>query len=210
MESGDRVLDIGCGIGRMAIPLMDVLTGGSYEGFDTSKTMIRWCDRNLSSRRPDFHFTYAPIYNRKYNPFGTIDARDYKFPYPDDEFDFAFATSVFTHLGIEDSTRYLSELSRVLKPGGTALVTCFLLGGSGRPSRTDGLPFNFRYEFGPLRSTDADEPEAAVAFPEDLLLELVESTGLEVDRPISYGRWPEIDRGPDVQDSIVIRKPVGA
>lgn len=203
----DRVLDIGCGIGRMAIPLMDALDEGTYEGFDTSSTMIKWCRRNIAARDPRFKFEHAPIHNRKYNPFGTVRAIDFRFPYEDSSFDFAFATSLFTHLAVEETKHYFEELSRVLAPGGGALVTFFLLGGEGRPVDGRDLAFDFRYEFGPLRTTDAREPEAAVAYPETILRDLAGEAGLRVEDPIVYGRWPEANVGPDIQDMVVLRKP---
>lgn len=209
MSSESRVLDIGCGIGRMAIPLTSRLESGSYEGFDTSEAMIRWCTRNISTRSPNFSFTYAPVYNQKYNPFGSIEASEFEFPYGDEEFDFAFATSVFTHLSIEDSRRYLTELARVLVPGGTALLTLFILDGEGRKPMDDDLAYCFSFGFGPLWSTNPKEPEAAVAFPIDVLEREVERAGLSFRGPVRWGRWPEEEVGHDVQDIIVLEKTEG-
>ena len=36
-----RVLDIGCGVGRVALPLTRYLTSGTYDGFDIVKRWIR-------------------------------------------------------------------------------------------------------------------------------------------------------------------------
>lgn len=203
LGQGDRVLDIGCGIGRMAVPLVDYLDRGSYEGFDTSATMVKWCQRNITRTEPRFNFKVASIYNAKYNPFGTVPADQYSFPYEDDSFDFAFATSVFTHLGIDDASRYLAETARVLKPGGTAFFTFFLLGT--RQGNDLGDPaFRFDHPFGPLRTTDPREPEAAVAWPEDLLLDQVETHGLKLKRPIIHGSWNERNVGADIQDVVVL------
>ncbi len=199
----DRVLDVGCGVGRMAIPLMEYLDGGSYQGFDTSAAMVKWCQRNITKRDPRFTFTVASIQNRKYNPFGKIPAHQFVFPYEVDSFDFVFATSVFTHLDIRDARRYLSEISRVLSPGGTAFLTFFIL----RPGAgtSDGhLAFNFDYEFGPLRTTDPKEPEAAVAWPQQLLLVEAGSTALALKRPIVLGSWTEERVGRDIQDIVVL------
>src|SRR5438874_4060962 len=44
LQPGDRVLDIGCGIGRMAIPLTKYLSkNGEYWGIDIVKHGIDWC-----------------------------------------------------------------------------------------------------------------------------------------------------------------------
>lgn len=206
MESDDRVLDIGCGIGRMAIPLLNRLEYGSYEGFDTSATMIKWCQRHITATDPSFRFKHAPIHNRKYNPFGSVKAVNYRFPYEDATFDFAFATSVFTHLGLAETRHYLGELARVLAPGGTALVTFFLIGGDGRPDTGRCKSFDFAYEFGSLRTIDPKEPEAAVAYPETLLIGMLREVGLEMAQPIIYGRWPMARVGHDIQDRLVLRR----
>ena len=68
LEPGDRVLDIGCGIGRMAIPLSGYLEGGSYAGFDVGRAMIRWCRRNISPRHPEFEFELGPDPQRQVQP----------------------------------------------------------------------------------------------------------------------------------------------
>jgi len=46
----DRVLDVGCGSGRMAAPLTRYLTTGSYEGFDISPDAIRWCQNDITKQ----------------------------------------------------------------------------------------------------------------------------------------------------------------
>src|SRR4051812_31190443 len=44
LKSTDAVLDIGCGIGRMARPLTKLLAnGGKYEGIDIDAAGIDWC-----------------------------------------------------------------------------------------------------------------------------------------------------------------------
>jgi len=132
LQPGDRVLDVGCGVGRMAMPLTGYLEGGSYAGFDVGRGMVRWCRRNISSRWPNFEFDWAPVHNGKYNPFGNVAATEFRFPYEDASFDFVVATSVFTHLLEADATHYVAECARVLAPGGRLFATFFLLTDSSR------------------------------------------------------------------------------
>ena len=166
MQPEDRVLDLGCGIGRMAIPLTDYLEGGSYAGFDVGRAMIRWCRRHITPGHPDFEFTWAPVYNGKYNPFGTISASEFRFPYEDSSFDFALATSLFTHLLPDDTRHYVAETARVLKPGGTCFFTFFLLTPDARREVADGRAMSFVHPIeGGGAILDPREPELGVAYP---------------------------------------------
>ena len=57
LKPDHRVLDVGCGIGRMAVPLLEYLDErGSYEGFDIVPLGIDWCREKISPRRPSFRF----------------------------------------------------------------------------------------------------------------------------------------------------------
>lgn len=80
IKPNHRVLDVGCGCGRMALPLTGYLTTGSYEGFDISVEAIEWCQENISPQFPNFKFQFADVANSKYNPQGRYRARNYKFP----------------------------------------------------------------------------------------------------------------------------------
>ena len=61
LKPDERVLEVGCGIGRMAVPLTRYLDGGEYEGFDVMPEAIEWCQRNISSKYPNFRFQVADI-----------------------------------------------------------------------------------------------------------------------------------------------------
>ncbi len=204
LRPSDRVLDIGCGIGRMAIPLSGYLDGGSYAGFDVGRAMIRWCRRHLASRHPEFEFEWAPIHNAKYNPFGNLSAAEFRFPYPDSSFDFAFATSLFTHLVRDEVRHYLAETARVLKPGGSCLLTFFLLTPESEAeiaAGTAALAFTHPIEGG--ATTDPGLPEEAVAFGVDEVRAMLDEAGLAVRDPIHRGQWANAPGAPSYQDIVV-------
>src|SRR5690606_34432863 len=56
LKPSDRVLDVGCGCGRMAVPLTKFLTEGSYEGFDIVPELIDWCKDTITPKFPKFQF----------------------------------------------------------------------------------------------------------------------------------------------------------
>ena len=120
------MLDIGCGIGRMAVPLTRYLNEqGSYEGFDIVAEGIDWCTKKITPKYPRFSFHLADVYSQKYNPEGTFSASEYPFPFKDESFDLVFLTSVFTHMLPPDVENYMKEISRVLKRNGSCLITFF-------------------------------------------------------------------------------------
>jgi SAM-dependent methyltransferase len=187
-----RVLDIGCGPGRIAARLARFLDRGSYEGFDIDPRSIRWCQRRISPRHPNFRFQLADIRNAQYNPAGSQEARAYTFPYPDDEFDLALAASVFTHMRPGETDRYVCEAARVLRPGGRLLATFFVLNEdtqrrlmvSGRRNLGERLSDAGIF----YRSGDPTTPEYMIAVFEEGIREIYGRAGLTIET-IGYGKW---------------------
>ena len=203
------LMDVGCGIGRLAIPLTDYLdAAGRYEGFDITPDNVTWCQDHIAARYTNFGFKVADIFNHFYNPEGRYQAHDYQFPYLDDTFDVACATSVFTHILADDSERYLSETARVLKTGGYFLGTFFLLN---QPSiialRQQKSSQPFFHQLTNCLVVDPQVPEAAVAYNEAFIAEIYQKVGLEI-KEVHYGLWS--GREPTAyggyQDMIVARK----
>jgi SAM-dependent methyltransferase len=130
LQPDHHVLDIGCGIGRVALALTDVLSpNASYDGFDVDGRAVRWAAEHITPRHPNFRFVHANIAARRHER-QAVPATQFRFPWPDATFDFAFATSVFTHLEINAARHYLREAHRVLRPGGTLVATIFLYDGT--------------------------------------------------------------------------------
>jgi SAM-dependent methyltransferase len=206
LEPGDHVLDIGCGVGRMARPLRRVLdpAAGGYEGFDVDADAIAWCQRRYATV-PHFHFRVADVANGFYRPDGHELASRYRFPYDDASFDLVLATSVFTHLLEPEAERYLAESARVLRPGGRLFATFFLLDDASREVVARGqatLPF--RAPVGSTAIVDADEPEAAIAFDADWVTDRLAEHGLDL-RTIEPGTWAAPD-GRTYQDIVVAQR----
>jgi SAM-dependent methyltransferase len=208
LRQHERVLDVGCGIGRMAVPLLEYLDArGSYEGFDIVPAGIDWCRERITPRFPNFRFQVADIQNRHYNPAGTCRSDQYRFPYADKSFDFAILASVFTHMLPAAVERYTAELARVLKPGGRALVTMFLLNPESLVAVEQGKTAPaLGHRFGTCRVYDADDPEFAIAYPEQDALAMFARHKLPARAPLYYGNWCGRQGAIGYQDILVVSK----
>ncbi len=207
LRKNDVVLDLGCGLARVAIPLQRVLTRGTYEGFDVVPDIIHWNAVNISGPSPNFRFKVIDAGSSSYNPSGEAPAGSVDFPYPDEHFTFAFATSLFSHLMADATSRYLSETARVLKPGGRAFLTFFLLDEFARARAGEGTTyptFAHAWEHGLLN--DPAKPEDAVAYEVDWVLEAIRRAGLEPRMPVRWGAWSGRPHPLSYQDVIIADK----
>lgn len=210
LRPADAVLEVGCGVGRMAVPLTRFLTdgGGRYDGFDVMADAIAWCRTHITPRFPAFTFQHAALRNRAYNASATTRATDFVFPYPDASFDFVFLTSVFTHLLSDEVQHYLSEIVRVLRPGGRCFSTFFLLNAESLGLMQAGLSphFPFAHRLEDCRVQDADVPESAVAYDEARIRRWYQAAGLAIDEPVRYGTWCGRLDGLSLQDIVLALK----
>ena len=173
LQPQHRVLDIGSGIGRMAIPLTSYLNEeGRYEGFDVVSMGVDWCTKNITSRFPNFNFKYISLNNDLYKSDGGT-AANFHFPYKKDSFDFVILTSVFTHMLPDEVENYLKEIARVLKPGGLCFSTFFLINEESKKGIANNTDFHFPYDYGHYRLMDDKVRSANVAYLEQYLPNLV-------------------------------------
>ena len=183
-----RILDIGCGVGRLAAALTGYLTNGEYVGFDVSRRAIRWSQKNISARHPQFFFRYVDVLNSHYNPRGKISPEKFSFPCEDSSIDLAFASSVFTHLSPAATQRYLAEAARVLRPGGRAVLSFYLLDPEVR-RRLGSLWPRFQHSIeGSCVVANARAPEEAVAYDLEVVRSALDRSGFrEVE--VARGEW---------------------
>jgi SAM-dependent methyltransferase len=218
LRAGERVLDVGCGAGRLAAPLLDHLgPEGSYEGFDRDASRIDWCNEHIAPLHPGFRFQAVSVFNSSRQK-GILPAGELAFPYPEADFDLVFLFSVFTHMLPDGVERYLAEIGRVLKPGGRTVITWFLLNDESRQaldeqhderrgSASNAHQARLNHDFGVYRVSDRARPEAVVAFDEEFALDTYARSGLEVDHPIRYGSWIGREDTLLNQDLVVARRP---
>ncbi len=207
LERDDELLDVGCSVGRLAIGL---LAGtdfrGRYVGFDVMPRQVRWARRHLPAVAPEFHFRHVDVRNDRYNPNGTVEPGDVRFPARSNGFHFACLFSIFTHFYKEDIALYLRELRRVLRPGGTVVATWFLYDDErlDRAVGSSAYPMVHRLDDVTIYN-DPEDPLRAIAFREDAVRSMVAEAGLELVT-IEYGTWAGGD-GPEFQDVVVLRRP---
>jgi SAM-dependent methyltransferase len=101
--AGARILDFGCGSGRVLRHLAPY--GSELWGCDLDRESIEWLQGNLAGTIEAFENPPEP----------PIDL-------PGGHFDLILALSVFTHL-VEDWSDWLLELHRLIRPGGYAVIS---------------------------------------------------------------------------------------
>lgn len=209
-----HVLDVGCGVGRLAVPMSRFLDAeGGYEGLDIVPAGIEWCNEHIVSPHGNMHFTLADIYNKEYNPKGRLQAADYRFPYDDGAFDVAVLYSVFTHMLPVDVDWYVSEIARVLKQGGHIFATYFVINPESRElMNSKASSVRFKHDRGSHWVLSEKVPELAVAYEERYIREVYGKHGLSDPPDLYRGRWCGRDGGlPDElgigdQDTVVAAK----
>ncbi|HEV7589553.1 MAG TPA: class I SAM-dependent methyltransferase [Longimicrobium sp.] len=123
---GSRVLDVGCGYGRLPIGLLRVVGDVDYLGLDVHRGSIDWCRRHLERAHPSFRFAWMDRENERYNPGGGAIGEEFRLPVETGTIDVAYLYSVASHLPEAHLRIYLAELGRVLAPGGRIFLTAFV------------------------------------------------------------------------------------
>jgi 2-polyprenyl-3-methyl-5-hydroxy-6-metoxy-1,4-benzoquinol methylase len=100
-----RVLDYGCGWGRITRFFLKDVPAGNLLGIDCNDEMIELCRTSNPWSRFELNNPLPPTH------------------LPGDEFDLIFSYSVFTHLREDVHLAWLDELGRLVKPGGLLILS---------------------------------------------------------------------------------------
>jgi 2-polyprenyl-3-methyl-5-hydroxy-6-metoxy-1,4-benzoquinol methylase len=107
LKSGDAVIDVGCGSGRLATALDRSGPSVHYLGTDVVPELVSYAQKRCATRE-----TWR---------FSVVNGLT--IPQPDASADFITFFSVFTHLARNECLAYLKEAKRVVKPDGKIVVS---------------------------------------------------------------------------------------
>jgi len=126
LHAGDRLIDVGCGTGELAM-MAAVMGAGDAVGIDATPDMIALARHGAVESRSQARFEVA-----------VAEA----LPLPDGAADVATSSFFFHHLPSEVKREALREMWRVLSPGGRLVITDY-----GRPRGLVGLVASFPMRF---------------------------------------------------------------
>ena len=176
-----RILDIGCGAGRLAYGLIGIdAPVERYLGLDVMAAPIEWCAKTISPTHPAFQFATVDVRNERYNPTGHLAAEDGVLPVANGSFDLIYAFSVVTHMVGDDVRSYLREFARILPVGGQVILTAFVE--DDVPEESINPP-----DYGPMAWVGALH---CVRFERDFFTALIMAAGFEVTA-LEHGSEPD-------------------
>lgn len=135
----DRVLDVGCGNGRLAMGLYSIGLD-TYTGMDIIPQCIEFCRDTFKGT--GYRFYKLNNRNSHYHD-GELAPHDVKYPISSNSIDIVIAFSFFSHTAtVRVAQAHLAEIKRVLRSGGVLFSTWFF----GYPREDEKLSIYSRIE----------------------------------------------------------------
>jgi SAM-dependent methyltransferase len=210
LRADAAVLDVGSGYGRVAHSLWGHGFEGTYLGLEILPRHVAWCSDTLTPASGGLlEFGHLDVRNARYNPGGSMAASEATFAVSDGVVDVAVLTSVFTHMYAVEIERYLAELARVLRPGGRALTTFFMLDETWLECELAGrsatLPMRFALGES-CRYHNEKDPLHAIGFTPTWIRAAVADAGLRI-YALRPGDWCGRRAARGYQDTVVLERP---
>jgi SAM-dependent methyltransferase len=124
--SKSRILDVGCGPGRLPIGILRIIGEIDYIGIDVHRQSIDWCKHYISRNHPGLRFEHLNLYNERYNNAGIRIDDAFRFALQSKSCDIVYLFSVFSHTTESDMRVYLKEFLRILDDAGKVFFTTFV------------------------------------------------------------------------------------
>jgi ubiquinone/menaquinone biosynthesis C-methylase UbiE len=138
IQSGESVLDVGCGTGSLTIVAKRRAGAGQVCGIDPAPEMIAKSRKKAKKARADISFQTSVIE---------------KLPFPDGHFDVVLSSLMLHHLPKSAREQGAREIKRVLKPNGRWLIVDF----GGAEQRKKGILGHFHFRHGYIKMTDISD-----------------------------------------------------
>jgi len=103
IQPGQRVLDLGCGTGTLAVMLKRSSPEAQVTGLDADEQVLAIARTKAERSNVQIKLDHGLAY---------------ELPYPDGSFDVVLSSFVIHHLNSSDKLRAFQEVRRVLRPGG--------------------------------------------------------------------------------------------
>lgn len=176
--NGIKILDWGCGPGRIVRHIPDLLSKDSMIfGTDYNNKSIDWCVKNING-----------VSFNKNDLSATL-------PYQNNFFNAIYGISIFTHLSLDLHFDWFKELSRVLSPGGVLIITSHGDAFKSKLTRSELLKYNSGNIV--VRSRTKTGHRTFAAFhPASFIKSLLKNNNLEIlnhIEPISNSNKPQQD-----------------
>lgn len=176
LPAGGRVLDIGCGAGRLALELSG--RGYSVVGVEVSSSLCAAAHALARARSASARFV---VVEPLVLPFGS------------GSFDAALAVKVYGYIPARaDRLAYLAEVARVLRPGAPLLLTSHVVPGAGEALdalASDTQPAAAAAEFGGLEPLDTFAAGRGYVhwFTAESLREELSAAGYTIEQAVDDG-----------------------
>ncbi|RDI74842.1 Methyltransferase domain [Gaiella occulta] len=182
------VFELGCGSGKL-IRLFRCIGGARLVGSDVNPAQIEWAQAHVPG--VEFHV------NELAPPLAFAAG---------DEFDLAYAASVFTHIPLDAQEGWIAEIARVVRPGGYFLCT---LAGNAHAARQLSTKQREQLERDGSFTLSPDDEGASYATQQTQQCDVFQTRRAVIDAFAPYWEIRDYVTDPTGQDNLVLRKPRG-